>query len=106
LLREDGFAHVLRAESVADEHYKIFFSRNGGRNARLGIIASKKTLPGAVDRNRAKRAIRETFRRHAIKICKVDMVVMVRRAYPQQRVTRGGDLETLFSRVENRCAEL
>lgn len=105
LLRGDGFGHVIRAESVADEYFKVYFSRNGGSNARLGIIANKKTLPGAVERNRIKRAIREAFRRHRIKICKVDVVVMARHAATLERGTRGGNLETLFSRIENRCAE-
>jgi ribonuclease P protein component len=35
---------------------------NGGAEDRLGIIASRR-LGGAVDRNRAKRRIREVFRR-------------------------------------------
>ncbi len=105
LLRGDGFGHVIRAESVADEYFKIYFSRNGGNNARLGIIASKKMLPGAVERNRVKRAIREVFRRHSIKICKVDVVVMARRTRTPKGGARGGNLETLFSRVENKCAE-
>ena len=106
LLREDGFDHVVHAENIADKHFKIFFARNGEKNARLGIIASKKILPGAVDRNRVKRVIREAFRHHNIKERKPNMVVMVRRAYSQEFGVRSGNLEILFSRVENRCAEL
>jgi ribonuclease P protein component len=106
LLRGDGFDHVFHAESVGDKYFKIFFSRNACKNARLGIIASKKILPGAADRNRAKRLIREAFRRHNSKICKVDMVVMVKRTHLQGGVVRGDNLEALFSQVENRCAEL
>lgn len=106
LLRENGFDHVVRAENLSDRHFKIFFARNGKKNARLGIIVGKKTLAGAAERNRVKRIIREAFRQHGIKQCKLDLVVMVRRADPQECCTHAGNLKMLFSRVENRCAEL
>ena len=106
LLRENGFNHVIRAENIADKHFKIFFVRNGKCNARLGMIVGKKTLPSAVDRNRVKRIIREAFRQHNIKQCKLDVVVMARRVYPQESGAQAGNLKMLFSRVESRCAEL
>lgn len=102
LLREDGFDHVVHAESLSDKRFKIYFVRNGKKNARLGIVASKRILPGAVQRNRVKRAIREAFRRHTIKSQQIDMVVMVRNADTQ--VTISKDLVTLFTRLEDRCA--
>lgn len=106
LLREDGFDHVMCAENMADKYFKIFFVRNGKRNARLGMVVAKKTLSGAADRNHVKRIIREAFRQHSIKQCKLDVVVMARRAYPQESGAQAGNLKMLFSRVENRCAEL
>lgn len=106
LLREDGFDHVVRAESVEDKHFKIFFVHNKLKNARLGIITRKKILSGATHRNSVKRAIREAFRRHDVKACELDMVVMVRRAYAQGCDTRNDSLDALFSRVKNRCAKL
>ncbi|MBI2286664.1 MAG: ribonuclease P protein component [Nitrosomonadales bacterium] len=106
LLRKNGFDHVIRAENIADKYFKIFFVRNGERNARLGIIVAKKTLSGAADRNRVKRIIREAFRQHNIKQCKLDVVVMARHAYPLESGAQAGNLKMLFSRVENRCAEL
>lgn len=106
LLREDGFDRIVRAENIADKYFKVFFARNDKDNARLGIVASKKILPRAVDRNRIKRVIREVFRQHGIKTQKLDVVVMVRSACAQESDMRGNNLETLFSRVENRCTEL
>jgi ribonuclease P protein component len=105
LLRADGFDHVMHAENIADKHFKIFFVRNCLNNARLGIVASKKLLPNAVDRNRAKRIIREVFRQHQIKLCNLDLVVMVRRDYSRMVNTRVDSLDKLFSQVKNRCAE-
>jgi ribonuclease P protein component len=105
LLRADGFDHVMHAENIADKHFKIFFVRNCLNNARLGIVASKKLLPNAVDRNRVKRIIREVFRHHQIKLCNLDLVVMVRRDYSRMVNTRVDSLDKLFSQVKNRCAE-
>ena len=104
LLREDGFDHVVHAENIADKYFRIFFVRNDKKNARLGIIAGKRSLPGAVQRNRVKRAIREAFRQHHIKVQQIDLVVMVRCADSQ--AAKSDDLETLFSRVEEKCASL
>lgn len=105
LLRADGFDHVIRAENVTDKHFKIFFARNRKNNARLGIIASKRSLPSAADRNRVKRFIREAFRQHNIRACKLDLVVMVSRDYSWKVDTRIDNLKKLFSQVEIRCAE-
>lgn len=105
LLRENGFDQVIRAKNITGEYFKIFFMCNSWENARLGIIAGKKILPHAVDRNRAKRIIRETFRQHDINIRKLDVIVMVRPAYAQQPIDQRGNLEKLFSRVDDRCAE-
>lgn len=106
LLREDGFDHVVRAESISDRHFRIFFVRNGKKIARLGMVVGKKTLSGAAARNRMKRAIREAFRQHSIKQCKLDLVVMVRRTDPEEDGALVRNLETLFNRVESsRCAE-
>lgn len=104
LLRKDGFGYVLHAENIEDKYFKIFFVRNSHENARLGIITRKKILSGAVHRNRAKRIIREVFRCHDVKTCKLDMVVMVRRVYSQAGGTQCDHLDALFSRVKKRCA--
>ena len=107
LLRADGFDHVIRAENIADKHFKIFFAPNHQENARLGIVASKKTLPGAVERNRIKRIIRESFRQNTIKQRKLDIIVIVRRNFYQPPIIGSPSdyLERLFSQVEKRCAE-
>jgi ribonuclease P protein component len=102
LLRKDRFDHVIHAENIANRYFKIFFSCNDKNNSRLGIISSKKILPEAVDRNRARRLIREAFRQHNIKTCKLDLVVMVRPAYAQESRKLNDSLVTLLDRVEDR----
>jgi ribonuclease P protein component len=56
----------------------ILFRESSGSSPRLGIVASKK-LGGAVERNRAKRLIREVFRRFVFSTGGVDLVVIPRR---------------------------
>ena len=101
LLRENGFSLVLKADNISDKHFKIFFVRNNKGHARLGIIASKKILPRAVDRNRFKRVVRAEFRVHHIKSQQLDMVVMIRPACAQSG-TKNLDLKPLLGRVEAR----
>lgn len=55
---------------------------SGGRGeagARLGLAISKKQARRAVDRNRLKRLVRDSFRRHREALPDVDIVVMARR---------------------------
>lgn len=106
LLRKDGFDHVVQAEIISDRYFKVFFVRNGKPDAKLGMIVGKRTLHRAVDRNRVKRIIRETFRQHSIKVCNVDLVVMLRRPFDQESGVQVADLKMLFSRAEGRCAGL
>lgn len=49
-------------------------------DARLGLAISRKCARRAVDRNRLKRAIRESFRRVRPRLCGLDLVVLCRRA--------------------------
>ena len=101
LLRADGYAHVLKARSVANKDLKVFFSQNNRTNARLGLIVSKKTLPRAVDRNRAKRVIRETFRCHSIKSRGLDIVVLLKAASALQAGLGHEKLDALFSQINS-----
>jgi ribonuclease P protein component len=105
LLRKNGFDRVIHAEYILDKFFKVFFAQNEENHARLGIIASKKTLPRAADRNFAKRTIRETFRQHGIKAYNLDLVVMVRHAYLHEGYPQNKTLELLLSRIQNRCAK-
>jgi ribonuclease P protein component len=82
-------AHVLRQaaqfEAVLGSDFRLsslnFVLRaleNGAGGARLGIIAGKKAAPRAVDRNRAKRLIRETFRGASERLGPCDIAIQLR----------------------------
>ena len=71
---QDVYANGRR---VPGKYYTLFSKPNGLSVARLGIAATKR-LGGAVVRNRAKRLIREVFRRNDI-APGFDIVVVPRR---------------------------
>lgn len=90
---------------ISDSYFKIFFVPNNLQLARLGIVAAKRLMPRAVDRNLAKRQIRQLFRVHKIKFVGIDLVVMVRNTEPLDKAVKINGLSKLFSRVITRCAE-
>jgi ribonuclease P protein component len=65
-LRRPGDFSRLRSSGVRLECGSFFLnagpSVSGSGPSRLGIVAAKAQLPRAVDRNRAKRLLREAFR--------------------------------------------
>jgi ribonuclease P protein component len=64
--RRADFKQVYELGSRVHSRYcTLFILPNAGRMGRLGIAATRK-LGGAVQRNRAKRLIREVFRRNKL----------------------------------------
>jgi ribonuclease P protein component len=103
--RSEGYGECLKSLVFSDKYYKLFFMPNHKKKARLGIVVAKRYVPKSVDRNKAKREIRELFRLHQIKNCGIDLVVMARKAEREDRNICKDGLNKLFSRVAMRCAE-
>jgi ribonuclease P protein component len=66
-----------RGRKIGGRLMTVFLLENGGPRARLGIAATRK-YGSAVERNRAKRLVREVFRRHK-PAPGLDVVVIPRR---------------------------
>jgi ribonuclease P protein component len=67
---------------------------------RLGLIAAKKALPRAVDRNRGKRLAREVFRQAAPQLGALDVIVQLRRGLlSSDNAAARRELLSLFARV-------
>jgi ribonuclease P protein component len=79
----------------------LFLLPNGRPEGRLGIAATRK-LGGAVERNRAKRLIREVFRRNKI-APGADVVVVPRRALLDASLTA---LEAEYRRLVERSSRV
>ncbi len=68
---------------VPHRHFLILASPNSLGRPRLGLIFSKRNLRHAVQRNRVKRIVRETFR-HRTDLGSLDIVVLGRQNLAQQ----------------------
>ncbi|RMD69659.1 MAG: ribonuclease P protein component [Gammaproteobacteria bacterium] len=64
---------------VEDEALLLLASPNGLDHPRLGLAISKRRLPRAVARNRLKRVIRESFRKHQSLLKGLDIVAVARK---------------------------
>ncbi|OED39281.1 ribonuclease P protein component [Chromatiales bacterium (ex Bugula neritina AB1)] len=64
-------------DKSSDRYWTILFRRNEEGYARLGMAVAKKRAKRAVDRNRLKRTIRESFRGQD-KLPGIDIVVLPR----------------------------
>ena len=78
LLSSRDFQAVFRDNSsrLSDQNWTLLARQNTFDYARLGMAISKRVLNRAVDRNRIKRIVRESFRGHQIDLCGLDVVVM------------------------------
>ena len=80
ILREKGaFEAVLRSGvRFAAPHFVVRARANEMEQPRLGIIAGRKAVPRALDRNRGKRLIREVFRAASAALGAYDVTVQMR----------------------------
>ncbi|MGB5736388.1 MAG: ribonuclease P protein component [Thiohalocapsa sp.] len=74
------FTLLARVPDETDDENHSAAQAPGPRSPRLGLAVSRKCAARAVDRNRIKRLIRESFRRQHWPHCRVDIVVMCRPA--------------------------
>ena len=85
------FQHVYRnGKRYEGVFITAFVIENQELNHRLGVTASKKALGKAVQRNRAKRLLRETFRSNESLLCELgrnyDWVLNAKAAVLKQKV--------------------
>lgn len=94
-----------RGSKLGDSCFLILIQPNGLGMARLGLSVSARTVGNAVNRNRIKRIIRESFRHHAAALPAVDLVVNTRsgaRVASNQLLTER--LAQHWQNVVKRCA--
>lgn len=69
-----------RARRFSSSGFTILIRDNNHDQPRMGLIVSKKCARKAVQRNKIKRQVRESFRQHRSQIGNIDIVVMAKAA--------------------------
>jgi ribonuclease P protein component len=96
-LRGEAIAQILSvSRSRRAGPISVRIKPNGLNFSRLGLIVPKRYLPRAVDRNRARRVIREWFRRKQAQLCGQDVLVRLSGSPPHLE-SLTADLERLFA---------
>jgi len=80
LLRPAEFKRVFDNTRLrgSSQHLLLLATPNEQDQARIGFVLAKKQIKRAVDRNRIKRLIRESFRHHQNDIDSLDFVILGR----------------------------
>ena len=79
--RSAEFAEIFRVGRKRVGRCMVLWARpSGGEFGRIGVVASKRTFPRAVDRSRAKRLMREAFRLEVGAFPSADVVCVARRS--------------------------
>lgn len=98
LLKPKQFEAVFADASIrASNRYCLILSRpNDESNPKLGLIIAKKHIRLAVERNRIKRVIRESFRQHQHQLPPINAIVLARKGLDTLENKDIHDLMTLL----------
>ena len=90
---------------MGDGFFAVTASANEAGAPRLGLAVAVRAAGGAVERNRIRRIIRESFRLHQREIPAVDVVVSVRlRAREASGPALRASLAALWKKFGEQCA--
>jgi len=108
LLKPVEFSRVFKNPvRSSDRLFTILAVPNEISHARLGLAISKKNAKRAVDRNRIKRLVRESFRLNMHNMLSIDLVVMakpVTKSAENQQILQS--LQQHWIRLNKQCAKL
>lgn len=103
--KSDFDAAYRSGNKIGDTCFFIVIRPNQQGNARLGLSISARTVGIAVNRNRIKRVIRESFRLHQHLLPAADLIVNSRNgARDADNAELAQRLEQLWKNVVKRCA--
>ncbi|WP_338031732.1 ribonuclease P protein component [Ectothiorhodospira shaposhnikovii] len=105
LLQASDYHRVFRdAHRVSQPPFTGLWALSPTAGPRLGMAVAKKNVRQATQRNRIKRLIRESFRRHRSGMAPMDMVIMCK---PGAQHFNNADLhqalERLWKRMSSQC---
>ena len=106
LLKPGDFRAVLaKRQRTSDPLFVVYLLENWLDRGRLGLTVSRKVSTRAVQRNRVKRLIRESFRHHSLDVRAFDFVVIAKQATTSaSNEAIIASLKTLWTRAKAQCA--
>jgi ribonuclease P protein component len=87
------------SHKIAHKSLLVFYSPNQKSYARLGILITKQKIAQAVNRNRIRRRIRESFRHHKDLLKGLDLIILVRSKWCPTNELMRDDIDTLWPRL-------
>jgi ribonuclease P protein component len=112
LLSSNDFQNVFNDAPLrtSHQHFLLLARRNQLNVPRLGLVIAKKHIRLAVDRNRMKRLIRETFRVKQQQLIGIDVIVLARKGMNDVANTAlieqlNGQWQRLIRKVEKTASE-
>ena len=109
LLNSSDYSHVFDNADIKVSHPQVLIlaRKNTLDHPRLGLIAAKKNLRLAVERNRFKRMVRESFRLKQHHIPSIDAIVLARRGLNElTNAELLNILNGLWKRVAKKAAKM
>jgi len=105
LLSANDYSRVFdKAFKVHNKAFTLLARANDLNHPRLGLVIAKKNIKFAHQRNRVKRALRESFRLRQMSLANFDLVILTRRDIAVLSKT---DIihfrDDLFARFNKRC---
>ncbi|MEO8401640.1 MAG: ribonuclease P protein component [Gammaproteobacteria bacterium] len=97
------------AFKVSQKYLLILCRPNQKKHARIGVIVGKRFVNSAVDRNRIRRVVRDSFRLNQEKLIGLDIVVIARQqcdTLSKDKIRKGIDdlWERLLTQYQNRSS--
>ena len=107
LLKSSDFSFVFeRPIRVGNRAFTVLCRTNTHNHPRLGMAIAKKQVKLAVERNKIKRLIRESFRKQQSTIPNYDFIFMVRREINQMENDKIlSSLQHIWSKTRKLCAD-
>ena len=100
LKRPDEFRRVFSSKKRSGDSSLLLIARSNESDvARLGLAVPKKHIHRAVDRNRVKRLIRESFRTNKDQLRGLDVVVVIRKDPVDYGTGFGAKLEKHWKKI-------